>query len=339
MRRYRILLALFYACSALTSCGSDSATAGRGDLEVRLAAEDVITDGLEAGDGPEDIQDGWSARFERYIVAIGDVDVHASTNDSLSAQDESVHVIDLTELPPSGAALWSLEGLTEGRWEFGYSSAQASASATRHDSVSQEDYDQMSAEGWTYLIDGVLSNTSGQSCPPSALVEPGDKSPNGANAGGDQCYDAPEVRFTFGAPAVTRFGPCEIDGVPGVAISANDTQSASITIHGDHLFFNGFPEGAEGGVSRLAQWLADCDLNLDGVVTQAELESITPAQLPEIDERFQLGGAPIDPVNMYAYLQAQLKTQGHFQGEGECPVDGVEHEHDDHDHDDHDTEG
>jgi hypothetical protein len=30
---------------------------------------------------------------------------------------------------------------------------------------------------------------------------------------------------------------------------------------------------------------------------------------------------------MYDYVIGQLKTQGHFQGEGECPVDGVEHDH------------
>ena len=53
------------------------------------------------------------------------------------------------------------------------------------------------------------------------------------------------------------------------------------------------------------------------------------------DDRYQLGGSPITPLNdMYDYLSAQLKTQGHFQGEGECPVDGVEHDHGhDHDHD------
>lgn len=101
-----------------------------------------------------------------------------------------------------------------------------------------------------------------------------------------------------------------------------------MTIHGDHLFFNGFPEGDEGGVMRLAQWLADCDLNLDGTVTQAELEAIDPAQLPELDDRYQLGGSPITPIDdMYVYVTAQLKTQGHFQGEGECPVDGLAHEH------------
>jgi len=101
------------------------------------------------------------------------------------------------------------------------------------------------------------------------------------------------------------------------------------TIHGDHIFFNGFPESGEGGVMRLAQWLADCDLNLDGEVTREELEMIAPADLPEIDTRFQLGGSPITPLlEMWDYVTAQLKTQGHFQGEGECAFDGMAHGHD-----------
>jgi hypothetical protein len=31
--------------------------------------------------------------------------------------------------------------------------------------------------------------------------------------------------------------------------------------------------------------------------------------------------------SMYDYVMSQLKTQGHFQGEGECPFDGESHEH------------
>jgi hypothetical protein len=190
------------------------------------------------------------------------------------------------------------------------------------------DFDAMVESDFTYLIDGTLSKAAGQSCPPAALATVGDREPNGETSGDNDCYDAPEVRFTFGASAETLFGPCEIDEVPGFAITADQTESIALTIHGDHIFFNGFPTGGEGGVMRLAQWLADCDLNLDGTVTQEELEAITPAELPELDtERYQLGGAPVAIETMYDYVGAQLKTQGHFQGEGECAIDGEEHDH------------
>jgi hypothetical protein len=90
------------------------------------------------------------------------------------------------------------------------------------------------------------------------------------------------------------------------------------------LFFNGFPEAEESSVLRLAQWLADCDLDLDGRVTVDELGRIHPDELWELDpERYQLGGSPLTPLDtMLDYVTAQLKTQGHFQGEGECGIDG-----------------
>jgi len=54
---------------------------------------------------------------------------------------------------------------------------------------------------------------------------------------------------------------------------------------------------------------------------------VARAVRPEIDDRFQLGSPPIPLTDAWAYVRAQLKTQGHFQGEGECPVDGTAHDH------------
>ena len=246
--------------------------------------------------------------------------------------------MDLLKVPSAGLELWTFSDLEAGRWEFNYSTPGAADGSSRHESVPEADYKEMVDNDWTYHVSGTISKADGQSCPPANLVMAGGKMPNGNKSGANDCYDAPEVKFQFGATAETKFGPCEIDEVPGVAIAANTTKTVAATIHGDHLFFNGFPEGDEGGVKRLAQWWADCDLNLDGTVTKEELEAIKPSDLPELDKRYSLGGSPITPLNdMYDYVLAQLKTQGHYQGEGECPADGKAHEHGDHDdHDDHD---
>jgi hypothetical protein len=319
-------------------CGGDDEV-GSGSLTVLLESEEVIVDGLEPGDGAEDIQDGWAVGFDKYIVAIGAIDLHLATDDGVEAEAEEVFVVDLTDVPSAGLPLWSIDELREGRWQINYETAGAGHGATRDDTVSEPDFDEMVDNDWTYFIDGVLMKSDGQSCPPEALAEPGDRTSNGNSSGGNDCYDAPAVRFTFGVTAETVFGPCEIGGVPGFSISADGTQTVALTIHGDHLFFNGFPEGDEGGITRLAQWLADCDLDLDGTVTQEELEAIAPSQLPELDDRYQFGGSPIETLEtMYVYLASQLKTQGHFQGEGACAVDGMAHEHDEHDDDDHDDD-
>jgi hypothetical protein len=311
-----------------TGCGSDE-EAGSGTLTVLLEPEDTITEGLQPGDDVENIRDGWTVEYDKFIVTIGDIDVHFSTDEELEVEAEDVFVVDLTEIPAAGTPLWTLDELRAGRWEFNFATPGAGDGSTRHESVTVADYNEMVANDWTYLVDGVLTKADGQSCPPAALATPGSKMPNGKTSGGNNCYDARTIRFTFGVPAETTFGPCEIDEVPGFAIAAGGQETVATTIHGDHLFFNGFPEGDEGGITRLAQWLADCDLDLDGAVTREELEAIAPAQLPELDERYQLGGSPVTPLsNMYEYAIGQLKTQGHFQGEGECPFDGMRHEHD-----------
>jgi hypothetical protein len=320
-----LLLAL-----ALSACGGDDA----GSLSVLVEAEDTIQNGIAADDGSEkteSIRDGWAASFDKYIVAVGDIDLELSTDHSRTAAAPAVFAVDLTQIPPAGLPLWDIAGIDAGRWELHYSLSGGGHGAERHESVAQADFEALVTNDWTYLIDGSITKADGRSCPPATVAEPpADATSLGTNAGGDDCYENPEVTFAFSVAAETAVGPCELDGVSGVSIPAGGAQTVAITLHGDHLFFNGFPTGDEGGTVRLAQWLADCDLNVDGVVTREELEQLRPSDLPEMDARFQFGASPIEGLEtqtLWTYVAAQLKTQGHLQGEGECEIDGATHEH------------
>jgi hypothetical protein len=71
----------------------------------------------------ENVQDGWSIHFDKYIVTVGDIDLHLSTDESVVAEAGDVFVIDLTDVPGAGALLWSLDGLQAGRWELNYATA------------------------------------------------------------------------------------------------------------------------------------------------------------------------------------------------------------------------
>lgn len=314
--------------SVTLGLGACSDEPREGTLTVLLEAEETITGGLEPGEEGENIRDGWQVLFESYLLVVGDIDLHFASDESLKAEAGELFAVDLVSLPPSGLPLWTFEGLRAGRWEFNYATSGAAHGAVPHDSVDEADFNRMVNGDWTYLISGRLTQAGGRLCPPARLAKPGAGAmvEGGANAGGDPCYSNPQISFKFGVSAETRFGPCEVDGIPGVSVAAGGTQSAAITIHGDHLFFNSFPEGDEGGVMRLAQWLADSDLNLDGNVVREELESIQVADLPEIDGRYHTGGSLLELDNMWTYVRAQLKTQGHMDGEGECPPDGVPHE-------------
>ena len=318
--RPSLIFALFLL---LPGCGGN----GVGSLGVFVEAEDTIQNGLEPGEGVENVTDGWTVDFDKYVAVLGDIELRFATDEELTADAHEMIAIDLTRIPAQGVQLWSIEALDEGRWEFGYTLGTGQHDAERHDSVSTEDFERIVDEDLSYFIAGGLTHPEGVSCPPPALADVGDRAADAKSDAGVDCYSNDAIAFEFAVSVETSMGPCEIDGKTGVAITANKKETAAVTIHGDHVFFNGFPEGEETSVTRRAQWLADCDLNVDGRVTREELEAIAPADLAAMNG-VNLGGALLRLDSMWDYVAAQLKTQGHFNGEGECPVDGVAHDHD-----------
>jgi len=300
-------------------CLASACAPGVGDVTLLVEPERTITDGIEAGSDLEHIQDGWNVTFSKYVMTLGPVELRA-LGDATDSSDNRRWALDLVRLPSQGEPVWTLSDLEPGRWDL-YFGTQA-ADVERHESVREADFDHLVDAGATHFIEATLAQEDGRSCPPESLAEPPETADAvGENSGGDACYAAPSVQLSLTVTAEVTYGPCSIDGLPGIAVVAGDTVTAAVSVHGDHLFFGGFPEGAEGEVRRYAQWLADCDLDLDGVVTEGELERIAPADLSEFDERFPLGGSPIRPVeNLLDYVKSQLSTQGHFQGEGECSI-------------------
>ncbi len=262
-----------------------TAACGRGDgsVTILLDAEEAITDGIAAGDDEESIVDGWTVTFSKFEIAIGEIVVGRSTDD-LEQRDDTVHLVDLTALPPRGFVLSRFDRLEAGRWDvFRYATV-----------LSPE-------TGLTFVIEAELTKPDGESCPPS-----------------EPCRDAPHIDLAFEVPAPTEYGPCEPeDGLAGFTVTEGGSSAVAVTIHGDHLLFSGFPGGAE-VVTRRAQWLADADTDGDDHVTRAELEAIPAAMLFDA-EHYALGGSPIPVTTAWEFVVAQLQTVGHFQGEGECP--------------------
>ncbi len=329
-RRASAWMCVAMACGVY-GCGSDDE--GEGSLTIAVQSEESITQGVSAGDDVEDIADGWDATFERYAVVIGDIDLHLATDEDEAQEIDAMFAVDLVDVPESGLPLWQIDGLRASRWDVHYHLGQADGETLRDDSVSEDDLAAMRDAGLTYAIRGTLAAQSGRSCPPPALADVSASAVSaGENEAGDACYENSAIAFAIDVAAAVAFGPCQLDGVQGVSIPSGGSQTLTLTLHGDHLFFNGFPAGTEGGVSRLAQWLADCDLNVDGEVTTQELASIELSALSEIDERFQLTSndddqPPLAEGSALDYVIAQLKTQGHINGEGECAIDGAEHDH------------
>ena len=275
-------------------CGSDSTGgSGGGNLSVLIEAEETIPDGLQAGDGEEDIRDGFDISYSRYIVTLGNVEM--SQLDGADFQSSAVVVVvDLTSLPSTLPELTAFSGIPTGQYtSFGFETPLADADVVNLNAVAEADVEAMIANGWSYIIEGTITQVS----------------------------DGASKDFLIEADVPSVYSDCAVEGLePGVNVSSNS--SVGITLHGDHMFFNGFPE-EEGNVVRLAQWLWDIpDVDSDEVLTQADFEAATdiatlyPSPPTGV---YELTGGPIAPItNAWDFIRAQLGTQGHIFGEGEC---------------------
>ncbi len=277
---------------ALSGCGASGST---GDVLIALEAEDTITGGLAAGATEQDVIDGWSIAYTQFVATLGDVHVARSATGAMRVSP-ALTTVDLRSLPSSGFTLARFSALEAARWDvFGFSTRATSASAMRDRSVSDADFAEMISGGCTFLIAGTLTDASGRA-----------------------------VDFRLCIPALTSYGPCSTpDGMSGLAVVSSATTPAHVTVHGDHLWFNSFPSGAEATVERRAQWMFDCDADHDGHVTEAELRATPAAAVFTTTRHYDLAGGPtVDGHGIrtaWDFVRAQMTTVGHFQGEGDCP--------------------
>ena len=294
------LLALLAGCGATGSTGS---------LQVFIEAEDTIPEGLDPGDGDENVIDGWTVRYTKFLITLGDFTASRSNAGDASLEDPARYVVDLMHLPPGGFILTEFDDVAAVRWDrVGYSMPGADDSAEAADGTSAADRDFMVAGGLSIHVEGEISKPGGQACPL-----------------GDQtsCTPAPAVRFNWSLAAGTSFADCAgPDGVAGFAVPSGGTAQIKPTIHGDHWFFTNITQGAE-ITQRRAQWIADADADLDGETTLDELRAAPAAKLFPAELGYNLSGALIPIVTAFDYLEAQVRTLGDFQGEGECPTRSI----------------
>lgn len=296
-------LAPLLAALALPACGTGT---GTGSAQVFTQPEDSIPGGLQAGEGPENIQDGWNVRYTRFLITIGGA--RASRSDTGEhIRDDGVFVLDLLRAPAQGYIIASFDDVAAVRWDrFGFDLPNASAAARALAPTREADRAFLVERGESIYFEGAIDKDGGQSCPP-----------------GKPCRPAGTVTFRWGFPAGTSFDDCGTsDGNAGFAVPSGSSVQIKPTLHGDHWFFSNFTAGVE-LTARRAQYIADADLDGDGETTIDELKS-TPAAdvfaVPDYNLAGSLGG-PIDTA--YDYVLAQIRTMGHFQGDGDCPTRAV----------------
>jgi hypothetical protein len=289
--RNAFFLGLAWGCSSTTGGG------GKGAVTIFVVAEDSIPRGLEPGADAENVKDGWTIRYQRFLVAIGNVKASRSAAPGETLADPTVFVLDLRNGPTDGYILRDFKDVTAARWDkVSFDIANAKPGARLLAPTTQADLDFMTSKGYSVYFEGTAEK------------------------------DARKLGFKWGFRAGTTFADCaSADGIPGFAVPAGGTIAVKPTLHGDHPFFTNVTQGAE-ITERRAAWLEICDRDRNLDVTLDELKACPAADA--------FPGKPSGPyditgvrdqdgdgkITAYDYVDTQLRTLGDYQGDGECPT-------------------
>lgn len=284
-------------------CGSESAATGT--VVVFVEPEDSIPEGVQPGAGDEQIADGWKVDYSAFTIVVGNVRAGRSADSAASLRDPTLTMVNLLDVPGGGLVVSTFTDVAAVRWDrFGFDLGAASASVGRAAGVSDAEFDRMVAASASLHVAGTLTKADGQSC------KPGDPK---------DCAAAKQIRFDWLLQVPTSFDDCAPpSGDAGFAVPSGGTVQIKPTIHGDHWFFSNVTQGAE-ITTRRAQWLANADLDRDGETTLDELAT-TKASLLFPASDYNLSGALIPILTGRDFVEAQARTLGDFQGEGECPT-------------------
>lgn len=266
--------------------GASSAGDGVSAMNVTIEAGQGVS-GLDPGGGISGVVDGWTVRYDRLLVAVGDVkEISGSAPESYS--DGTTYLVDLRQVPAGGASIAS-SALSLMSFENSEFSTLVPSDKAALILATEADRELMVKAGYSIYIEGSMTNATGRSCRPD---DPTD------------CTPAPMIVFSWGLAAAASFSGCD-----GFTLSQGDTAELTVNLPGDHWFLGNFSVDAERSPRR-AQWVADADLDRDGETTLDELRAIEAAALFSPERGYDLKNAAIPVETAYDFLAAQIRTIG-----------------------------
>ncbi len=304
LRRRHALLASG-ALAVLAACTAD----GAGALDLRISGEQGALEGFphrpvgnhdhDHGNGGEHADqqvafaDGWSLRFTKYLVAVGDIELETADGDL--HRDDAIYVADLTRGEP---VFVGYPELSARRWDGFSFSVRPPTDADQVipvDGAQPEDVSRLVDGKFNYWIEGHASK-------------------------GDR-----EVTFAWGLDNPVRNTDCTngVDGTQGIVVRNNRTTTAEITIHVEHLFWHSL--GAEQTDLRFdaiaAVAGADGDISWDALATQllSDLRDADGERLLDAEGNPLIyNPASTGAQNLQNFILEATRTQAHLSGTGLC---------------------
>ena len=272
--------ALALLALSVTACGEDKdsdAAPSTGTLNVRIWGEEYIEDTIPA----ETFADGWSVRFDKFLLRVGSVRVGAETGTPSLTTGTTYRVYDLA-VPPAtagdapGHLVASAEVDAVDTPIVGYTVAGGGDAEAGN--ASPADTERLTQNGWAVYVEGVATKAD------------------------------VTKRFAWGFEGTQRYFPCE-----STATFTAGVAEVQLTIHGDHLFYDDLT-AEEPNVAF--DVVASADTDDDGEIT---VEELTARDITG-EARYQVGSFPV--TNLYAFIEHQIGTLGHIDGEGHCETGG-----------------
>lgn len=282
-----VALSAYALLSLTTACGEGP---GRGKNPGRLTVllNAGPTFALEAGGGGLDTDDGYRVSYSRYIVSVGLVSM--SKSEGRDHQDsDAIAIADLTRIGSTPPVVTVFDRIPVGPYpSFAFATPAPDANASNINAVPQLDVESMIANGWTFIVEGQVARAA----------------------------DDVVREFVIQADVPADYSDCADAEKQGVGVGSK--AKTVITIHGDHLFFTGFPRD-EAQAKRLAQWVWEVeDVDGDGVLTRSDFQAAEDIDRMFPPSRYSLQGGPLLIENAWDFVRAQLATAGHLRENGDC---------------------
>jgi hypothetical protein len=264
-------------------CGTE-APAGTGSVSFATWGEDYIEKEIPAAA----FEDGWTVKFTKFFVVLGNVRVADGTG-KVGGQMETTKLID--HHTPGVKSVITFDNLAAKPWtDVSYSVRPPEMTTSLGEGATAADLMMMTTQGYSVYVEG--------------SAEKG----------------ATTKTFRWGFSAPTVYAKCKGDKdgreIDGVLVTNGGTDDVELTIHGDHFFYDDLqsPDAA-----LRFDAIASADTNNDGDITLAEL---TAKKLVDLDPSMGgYGTGNLADVNdLGAFVTALSRTLGHFRGEGECIV-------------------
>lgn len=263
---------------------------GEGQVQVKVSGEESVRQGFPS----HLLADGWSVRFTRYLVSVGEFTLSSPSR----AEEQRLEGQLVVDLQKGEANLGELQGVRAGRWDVGFRVGPPGEGVQTPDGhVRPEDVERMRQGRYSYWLEG-------------EAVKVG----------------AGVFTFAMGFPLDVRMQTCTNgdDGTRGVVVPENSGALAEVSIHAEHMFYDRL--GTHNGVQLRFEAFAAV-AGADKVITAEELATQSLLDLRGMDggELKDASGMPVvyqpgafSVRTLLEFVTQSVADQAHLNGGGIC---------------------